>query len=275
MNQPRDKIVILESDPAARESLLEALQATGYDVVAFAEPAEALEAIRQSGTAVALLAANMNDPASREVLATIRGAATIEGVRVILLAGPSAAERAEALDLGADDAISRPWDSAEILSRVRSQLRAQKAEKDLRDKMRIAEEGQHIAHTAFEALAVTEKMTSDAFSLGRELKIGVGAAFAAVVVMVTIYFLFARSAQHQTKNMNAIIAQAGRQPYRPAEPGGQGSPVARAASGIRRGSLRQGPTAKTGPGPEGQNGQRRVPMTSLTYKRSSRTRIRA
>ena len=28
--------------------------------------------------------------------------------------------------------------------------------------MRIAEEGQQIAHTAFEALAVTEKMTSDA-----------------------------------------------------------------------------------------------------------------
>ena len=43
--------------------------------------------------------------------------------------------------------------------------------------MRIAEEGQQIAHTAFEALAVTEKMTSDAFSLDRGLKIGVGAAF--------------------------------------------------------------------------------------------------
>jgi DNA-binding response OmpR family regulator len=193
MNQPRDKIVILESDPAARESLRESLQATGYDVVAFAEPAEALEAIRQSGTAVALLAANMNDPASREVLATLHGAATIEDVRVILLAGPSAADRAEGLDLGADDAISRPWDSAEILSRVRAQLRAQKAEKDLRDKTRIAEEGQHIAHTAFEALAVTEKMTS--------------AAFAAVVLMVAVYFLFARSAQHETKNMNAIIAR--------------------------------------------------------------------
>lgn len=207
MNQPRDKIVILESDPAARESLRESLQATGYDVVAFAEPAEALEAIRQSGAAVALLGANMNDPASREVLATIHGTAAIEGVRVILLAGPSAADRAAGLDLGADDAISRPWDSAEILSRVRSQLRAQKAEKDLRDKMRIAEEGQQIAHTAFEALAVTEKMTSDAFSLSRELKIGVGAAFAAVVVMVAVYFLFARSAQHETKNMNAIIAR--------------------------------------------------------------------
>jgi len=207
MNQSRDRIVILESDPAAREGLREALHAAGHDVVALSEPAEALEAIRQSGTALVLLAANPSDPASREVLATIHSAAATEGLRVVLLTGRSAAERAEALDLGADDAVSRPWDSAEILSRVRAQLRAQKTEKDLRDKMRIAEEGQHIAHTAFEALAVTEKMTSDAFSLGRELKIGVGAAFAAVVVMVTVYFLFARSAQHETKNMNAIIAR--------------------------------------------------------------------
>jgi S1-C subfamily serine protease len=128
-------------------------------------------------------------------------------VRVILLVGASAAERAEALDLGADDAVSRPWNSGEILSRVRAQLRTRRTEKELRDKMRIADEGQQIAHTAFEALAVTEKMTSDAFSLGRKLKIGVGAAFAALVVMVTVYFLFARSAQHETKNMNAIIAR--------------------------------------------------------------------
>ncbi len=207
MNQPRDKIVILESDPAARETLRETLQAPGYDVVVLSEPAETLEAIRQAGAAVALLDVNMSDPASREILASIHASAATEGVRVVILTGPSAAERAEALDLGADDAISRLWDSAEILSRVRAQLRAQRAEKDLRDKMRIAEEGQHIAHTAFEALAVTEKMTSDAFSLGRGLKIGVGAAFAAVIVMVAVYFLFARSAQHETKNMNAIIAR--------------------------------------------------------------------
>ena len=70
--------------------------------------------------------------------------------------------------------------------------------------MRIAEEGQQIAHTAFEALAVTEKMTSDAFSLDRRLKTGFAAVFAIAILMAGIYFLFARSAQKETQRSNSI-----------------------------------------------------------------------
>jgi S1-C subfamily serine protease len=147
------------------------------------------------------------DASAPEVLATIRGSAATEAVRVILLVGTGAEERATAIDLGADDAISRPWESNELLARVRSQFRGQRAEKQLRDKMRIAEEGQQMAHTAFEALAVTEKMTSDAFTLDRRLKIGFAAVFVLASVMAIIYFGFARSAQKATQRANATIAK--------------------------------------------------------------------
>jgi S1-C subfamily serine protease len=140
-------------------------------------------------------------------LATIRGASATEGLRVILLVGPSAEERAAALDLLADDAVSRPWDSLELLARVRAQLRVRRAERQLRDKMRIADEGQQIAHTAFEALAVTEKMTSDAFTLDRRLKIGFAAVFGLAVIMAGIYFLFARSAEKGILRANAVISR--------------------------------------------------------------------
>ena len=60
-----------------------------------------------------------------------------------------------------------------MLARVRAQLRAKAAADELRQKVAIAVEGQQIAHTAFEALAVTEKMTKDASSLDRQLKVGV------------------------------------------------------------------------------------------------------
>ncbi len=83
----------------------------------------------------------------------------------------------------------------------------QRAENELREKMRIAEEGQQIAHTAFEALAVTEKMTSDAFSLDRRLKTGFAAVLAVAVVMAGIYFLFAHSAQKVTQRSNAMLAR--------------------------------------------------------------------
>jgi S1-C subfamily serine protease len=158
------------------------------------------------GTDLLLLDSNLQDPGAGELLATIRGSARTESVRVLLLVAAGSEQRATALDLGADDAISRPCDSRELLARVRARLRMQRAENQLREKMRIAEEGQQIAHTAFEALAVTEKMTSDAFSLDRKLKTGLAAVLAVAIVMAGIYFLFARSAQKVTQRSNSILA---------------------------------------------------------------------
>jgi DNA-binding response OmpR family regulator/S1-C subfamily serine protease len=203
----REKILVVESDAASRESLHAALQSAGYDVRALPSTREALDAIRDFPPDVVLLDSNPTDPSVREFVATLRGAAATASVRLLLLVGPSADERASALDLGADDAVSRPWDTSELLARVRAQLRVRRSEQQLRDKMRIADEGQQIAHTAFEALAVTEKMTSDAFSLDRRLKIGFTAVFIIAALMAGIYFLFVRSAQKETQRANAIIAR--------------------------------------------------------------------
>ena len=206
VNTP-EKIIILDADPHSREDLRATLQSAGYDVSAFATTREGLDAIHQSGADLLLLDAAMQEPGAGEVLATIRGSAKTAAIRVMLLVAGGSEQRASALDLGANDAISRPFDSRELLARVRARLRVQRAENELREKMRIAEEGQQIAHTAFEALAVTEKMTSDAFSLDRKLKTGFAAVLAVAILMAGIYFLFARSAQKVTQRSNSMLAR--------------------------------------------------------------------
>src|SRR5579863_459621 len=206
VNTP-EKIIILDADPHSREAMRAALQSAGYDVAVYATTREGLDALHQGGADLLLLDSTMQEPSAAEVLATIRGAAKTAGIRVLLLVAAGSEQRASALDLGADDAISRPCDSRELLARVRARLRMQRAENELREKMRIAEEGQQIAHTAFEALAVTEKMTSDAFSLDRKLKTGFAAVFAIAILMAGIYFLFARSAQKVTQRSNSILTK--------------------------------------------------------------------
>src|SRR5271163_1779778 len=201
-----EKILILDPDPHNSEDLRAALQLAGYDVAVFATTREGLDAIHQTGVDLVLLDATMQEPGAGEILATIRGSAKTAAMRVLLLVAGGSEQRASALDLGANDAISRPFDSRELLARVRACLRVQRAENELREKMRIAEEGQQIAHTAFEALAVTEKMTSDAFSLDRKLKTGLAAVLAVAIVMAGIYFLFARSAQKVAQRSNSILA---------------------------------------------------------------------
>lgn len=210
MNQAPEKIIVLEENSSTREELEASLHSAGYNVSAFATASEALNAIHQDHSDLLLLDTNFRaEPAAtvHETVAAIRGSTVTEGIRIILLVGSAPEERTAALDLGADDAISRPWDLAELLARVRAQLRVRHKEDQLLEKMHIAEEGQQIAHTAFEALAVTEKMTKDAFSLDRRLKFVLAAVLVIAILMGGIYFGFVRTAQKQQVRVNAAITR--------------------------------------------------------------------
>jgi DNA-binding response OmpR family regulator len=207
MNSEAERIVVIESDAANREHLRMAMESAGYQAAAFATSREALDALHQYGADIVLLDGSVTGPDAREFVATLRGSNTTSSIRVILFVDGGPSERAAGMDLGVSDAISRPADDAELLSRVRARLRMRRLEQSLVEKTRIAEEGQHIAHQAFEALAVTEKMAHDATSLDRGLKIGVGVIFAAVLAMVGVYFLFAHTAQKETQRSNLFISK--------------------------------------------------------------------
>ena len=209
MDNIREKIVIVEANEASRTSLVSIMESGGYEVSAFSTAHQGLDALQHVGAELLLLDTDFcctGALSARELLATIRGAALTATVRVIVLVGSGSDNRAAGLDLGADDAVSRPWDAAELLARTRVQLRALRANKQLLEQMRIATEGQQIAYTAFDALAVTERMASNVDLLDTRLKIGVAAAFAIIVVMAGMYFLFARTAQKDLKNTTSTIA---------------------------------------------------------------------
>jgi serine protease Do len=206
----REKLIVIESDENSRENLRAALEGAGYLVALFATAQEGLEAARQPGTDVLVLdvsAAGAESSGARQAIAAMRGSAQTESVRVILLTGGSPEQRTTALDLGADDAVSRPADCAEVVARVRAQLRVRRTDQLLLEKMRIAEEGQQIAHTAFDALAVTEKMATNAVSLDHRLKLGLAGIFAIAIVMGATYFLFARSAKKDLARTTTTIAR--------------------------------------------------------------------
>jgi DNA-binding response OmpR family regulator/S1-C subfamily serine protease len=210
MDNIREKVVIVEADGASRASLVAVMENGGYAVSAFSTAREGLDSLQHADADLLFLDADLScagEPNSREMLATIRGSALTAAVRVIVLVGPGSDSRAAGLDLGADDSVSRPWDATELLARARVQLRALRTGKQLLEQMRIATEGQQIAQTAFDALAVTERMVSNADSVDKRLKIGLIAAFATLVVMAGIYLLFARTAQKDLRNTTNTIAR--------------------------------------------------------------------
>ena len=214
MSSKRQSILIVEPDSTSRSALEELVRSAGYEVAVSPSQAEGFKFVRDAGVDLLLLSADLADIQCCDALAEVKGNAATAATRVILLIKGGAAERARGLDLGADEVLTSPWDSAELLARVRTQLRQKHDFDELYEKTRIADEGREMAQTAFQALAVTEKMTHDAFSLGRALKIGVSALFAIAVVIAGIFILFSRRATKEANQAYTVIAQLERSAHR-------------------------------------------------------------
>jgi serine protease Do len=210
----RENILIVASHEASLHMLEELVRSAGYDVAVSQSQAEGFKFVREIGVDLLLLSADIANIQCCDALSEIKGNSATANTRVILLVRGGGVERAHAIDLGADDVLSPPWEPAELLARVRAQLRAKHAFGELYEKTRIADEGREMAQTAFQALAVTEKMTHDAFSLGRALKIGVSALFAIAILIAGIFLLYSRRADKETRRAYSVIAQLERGTHR-------------------------------------------------------------
>jgi DNA-binding response OmpR family regulator/S1-C subfamily serine protease len=207
-------ILIVDPDSASRGRLEELVRSAGYDVAGSSSQAEGFKFVQDASIDLLILSADLADIQCCDALSEVKGNADTAGTRVILLIQGGGAERARGLDLGADEVLTAPWEAAELLARVRVQLRDKHAFDELREKTRIADEGREVAQTAFQALAVTEKMTRDAFSLGRTLKIGVASLFSVALVIAGIFVLFSRRANKEANRAYSMIAQLERGAHR-------------------------------------------------------------
>lgn len=74
-------------------------------------------------------------------------------VRVEMIVHGGALERARALDLGADDVISFPFDAVEFAARVRAQFRERHPQEELMTMLKYAVQREHYADIAVESLS--------------------------------------------------------------------------------------------------------------------------
>jgi DNA-binding response OmpR family regulator len=207
LSTKRENILIVEPDANSLQQLLELLRSAGYDVSPAPTQEDGFKIVQNGGVDLFILSADLFDLRCCNALAEIKGMAATASTRVILLTRGEGVARARGLDLGADDVLSPQWEPAELLARVRVQLRDKRAYDALLEKTRLASEGQEITNTAFQALAVTEKMTRDAFTLDRALKIGVASLISVAVIIAGIFLLYSRRVNKETKLAYSVIAQ--------------------------------------------------------------------
>jgi len=131
----KTRVLVVDDEPQIQRFLRPALTASGYEVIAAGAGAEALKLIATAAPDVVILDLGLPDMDGKDVLRGIRSFSNIPVL--ILSARDREAEKIEALDLGADDYIEKPFAIGEMMARLRAALRHVAAAADEVSRMEI------------------------------------------------------------------------------------------------------------------------------------------
>ena len=114
-------VLIVDDEPPIRRFLRASLEAAGFDVVSANDAAAALAAVASEKPDVVILDLGLPDRSGFEVITEVRKHSPVP--IIVLSARSDERSKVEALDLGADDYIGKPFGVAELMARLRAALR--------------------------------------------------------------------------------------------------------------------------------------------------------
>ncbi|GAA6200847.1 response regulator transcription factor [Aquicoccus sp. SU-CL01552] len=118
-------VTILDDEPEIRAILTEALEEAGFRTQCFGRAREFEAALQRVTPDVCLVDLSLPDT---DGLALVHRLALERGATVIIISGRAQVQdRVTGLELGADDYITKPFDPAEVVARIRARLRAGRA----------------------------------------------------------------------------------------------------------------------------------------------------
>jgi two-component system, OmpR family, KDP operon response regulator KdpE len=115
------RIFVVDDDPQIRRVMRVTLTGQGYEVDDAKDGETALEKLRDGRFDLVLLDMNMPEMGGVETCRAIRGQSDI--AIIMLTVRDTESDKVEALDAGADDYVTKPYNPQELLARIRAALR--------------------------------------------------------------------------------------------------------------------------------------------------------
>ncbi len=118
---PATRILVIEDDAPIRRFLRIALASGGHDMLEAERGRQGIELAATSAPDCVVLDLGLPDMDGKEVIAAIRGWSRVP--ILVLSVRDGEAEKIAALDAGADDYVTKPFSTGELLARLRALLR--------------------------------------------------------------------------------------------------------------------------------------------------------
>src|SRR5437016_10649619 len=141
MNHKTERVLVVESDDSLRKHIAAALSDAGYEVST--DYREGMKAVLAFDPDAVVLGADPPQLDCCDLVSEIKSSERTHNIRVVMLSPGGPAERTRGLDLGADDVLSLPFDSHELLARVRSHLRSKYIADEFAERLRLAEQNRN------------------------------------------------------------------------------------------------------------------------------------
>ena len=116
------KILVVDDEPPIRRFLRTSLTAQGYEIVEAENAKEALGQLGRNRIDVIVIDLGLPDMDGLEILKHVRESGSDIPV-IVLSSRTNEPEKVKALDLGADDYVTKPFGIDELLARLRAALR--------------------------------------------------------------------------------------------------------------------------------------------------------
>lgn len=120
----KPRVLVVEDEPAQREILIYNLESEGFEVFRAGTGDEALLLVDEDQPDVILLDWMLPGVSGIEICRRLRARTSTRSVPIIMMSAKSEeTDRVRGLETGADDYVVKPFSIAELIARVRTQLR--------------------------------------------------------------------------------------------------------------------------------------------------------
>jgi S1-C subfamily serine protease len=146
------RILLLNLGAMSLDAVNSALSGQGYELVSHS--GSNIEDIVALAPEVLITEATPSDLSCCGLITQLKSRPETEpSLKIVMIVQGGALERARALDLGADDVISFPFDATEFAARIRVQFRERRPEEELKTMLKYATQREHYADVAVETLS--------------------------------------------------------------------------------------------------------------------------